>query len=72
MEACSGKRTGRGVKGSKAGAKIHGAEAGAKTCGAKVPATSRPWLIIPTGPVKPPPSDSGLPDWFDRKPVETG
>ena len=41
MEACSGKRTGRGVKGSKAGAKIHGAEAGAKTCGAEVPATSR-------------------------------
>jgi len=26
----------------------------------------------PTGPVKPPPSGSGLPDWFDRKPVETG
>jgi len=24
------------------------------------------------GPVKPPPSGSGLPDWFDRKPVETG
>ena len=26
----------------------------------------------PTGPVKPPPSGSGLPDRFDRKPVETG
>ena len=24
----------------------------------------------PTGPVKPPPSDSGLPDRFDQKPVE--
>jgi hypothetical protein len=24
----------------------------------------------PTGPVKPPPSGSGLPDRFDRKPVE--
>ena len=29
-------------------------------------------LIIPTGPVKPPLSGSGLPDRFDRKPVETG
>ena len=27
-------------------------------------------LIIPTGPVKPQPSGSGLPDRFDRKPVE--
>ena len=26
----------------------------------------------PTGPVKPPPSGSGLPDRFDWKPVETG
>ena len=26
----------------------------------------------PTGPVKPPPSSSGLPNRFDRKPVETG
>ena len=24
----------------------------------------------PTGPVKPPPSGSGLPDRFDRKPIE--
>ena len=30
----------------------------------------KPGLIIPTGPVKPPPSGSGLPDRFDRKPVE--
>ena len=29
-----------------------------------------PVLIISTGPVKPPPSGSGLPDRFDRKPVE--
>ena len=29
-------------------------------------------LIIPTGPVKLPPSGSGLPDRFDQKPVETG
>ena len=29
-----------------------------------------PRLIIPTGPVKPPPSGSGLPDRFDRKSVE--
>ena len=27
-------------------------------------------FTIPTGPVKPSPSDSGLPDRFDRKPVE--
>ena len=33
---------------------------------------SGPGLIIPTGPVKPPPSGSGLPDRFDQKPVETG
>jgi hypothetical protein len=26
----------------------------------------------PTGPVKPPPSGSGLPDRFDQKPVEIG
>ena len=31
-----------------------------------------PGLNKPTGPVKPARSDSGLPDWFDRKPVETG
>jgi len=31
-----------------------------------------PGFTIPTGPVKPPPSGSGLPDRFDRKPVETG
>ena len=30
----------------------------------------KPGLIIPTGPVKPPPFGSGLPDRFDRKPVE--
>ena len=34
----------------------------------------KPWLRTgftnPTGPVKPPPSGSGLPDRFDRKPVE--
>jgi len=29
-------------------------------------------ITKPTGPVKPPPSGSGLPDRFDRKPVETG
>ena len=29
-----------------------------------------PGLIIPTGPVKPPPSGSGLPDRFDWKPIE--
>ena len=29
-------------------------------------------LIIPTGPVKLSSSGSGLPDRFDRKPVETG
>ena len=30
----------------------------------------QPGFTIPTGPVKPPPSGSGLPDRFDRKPVE--
>ena len=34
--------------------------------------TRRPGFTNPTGPVKPPPSGSGLPDRFDRKPVETG
>ena len=29
-----------------------------------------PELIIPTGPVKKPPTGSGLPNRFDRKPVE--
>ena len=31
-----------------------------------------PGLSKPTGPVKPVRSGSGLPDRFDRKPVETG
>ena len=31
-----------------------------------------PRVFFPTGPVKPPPSGSGLPDRFDRKSVETG
>ena len=29
-------------------------------------------FFFPTAPVKPPPSGSGLPDRFDRKPVDTG
>ena len=29
-------------------------------------------FFFPTGPVKPPPSGSGLPDRFDRKPLEIG
>ena len=33
---------------------------------------TRPGLSKPTGPVKPARSSSGLPDRFDRKPVETG
>ena len=32
----------------------------------------QPGFTNPTGPVKPPPSGSGLPDRFDRKPVKTG
>ena len=32
----------------------------------------QPGLNKPTGPVKPTRSSSGLPDRFDRKPVETG
>ena len=31
-----------------------------------------PGLIIPTGAVKPAGSVSGIPDRFDRKPVQTG
>ena len=45
---------------------------GASTAHGQGPSWPAPGLSKPTGPVKSVRSGSGLPDRFDRKPVETG